>query len=112
MDGRFRLEGPRDGGAEVEYEIVLEPIESRALFAAADPVRLQTDDFRGLGTDDGDGLLLRFLRRTRIRYRVASLLTGETSRLTTASILSCLTTNCLCWLRPPELYSSSTIKYR
>jgi transglutaminase-like putative cysteine protease len=74
--GSFDLDRP-GAPALLEYSVALEPIESRALFAAAEPVRMQMDGVRRVGAEPGDGYQISFLPRSRLQYRVASRLQGS-----------------------------------
>jgi transglutaminase-like putative cysteine protease len=72
--GGFRLAAPT-GLPVLDYSISLEPLEAPALFAAAEPLQVDSSDFFHLGSADDGGLQLTSVRRDRIDYQVRSELT-------------------------------------
>jgi hypothetical protein len=67
---QFRLQPP-SGVPTVVYDISMEPMGTQALFAAADPVLLETRHFRNVFRSEGT-IRLEFQPRSRVRYRATS----------------------------------------
>jgi len=67
----FHLRAP-SGEHSLSYEVIQEPMGTEALFSVADPVALQTRDFRYVKRYTEGTIRLRMPRRTRLRYQVTS----------------------------------------
>jgi len=72
--GGFRLATPT-GLPLFDYSISLEPLDTPALFAAAEALQVDSRDFLHLGSADDGALQLTAVRRNRIDYEVRSELT-------------------------------------